>query len=532
MPGQSLKEPAMTVPDADAAGRVDDLFSTAPGPTPGAAVGVVRDGEVVLAKAYGSADLEHDIAITPRSRFYMASVSKQFTAMAALIAAEEQGIDLEAPVREIIPELPPCAAEASLYHLLTHTSGLRDYFTLGALAGLSPETPYTEHRVLRMLARQERLNFAPGEAILYSNSGYVLASILVERATGQNLDAFARQRIFAPLGMDATRFQHDHTAIVPDKVFGYERRGETWGAGNSLLDVVGDGGMYSSVQDMLLWLQNLQAPRVGAAQLKRMRAPARMNGGREYKGYGMGFFLAEHRGRATVEHSGGLMGYRTQLLWIPSERLGVVMLSNSTETNPPELTRRIADIYLEPAASEPPSTAPTTAPTPEELEAISGLYRWAAGGYFEIAARDAGLVMVPANAPLVPTGPGAFRIGEATFAFDADGSGRGTPPEGGPPAPFTRCDPKPLSRKALIAYLGRYASTELQTTHTIVRAGEGLALEIGDDPAQLLRPAQTDEMLLGAFGVCLVFERGANGRIAGFHIDDVRAKSMAFKRVR
>src|SRR5580698_5657306 len=226
MPSQSFGEPAMTVPDADAAGRVDDLFSAAPGPTPGAAVGVVRDGEVVLAEAYGSADLEHDIAITPRSRFYMASVSKQFTAMAALMAAEEQGIDLEAPVRDIIPELPPCAAEVSLYHLLTHTSGLRDYFTLGALAGLSPETPYTEHRVLKMLARQERLNFAPGEAILYSNSGYVLASILVERVSGQNLDAFARQRIFAPLGMDATRCQHDHTAIVPDKVFGYEWRGE------------------------------------------------------------------------------------------------------------------------------------------------------------------------------------------------------------------------------------------------------------------------------------------------------------------
>jgi len=522
----------MTVPDADAAARVDDLFSAATAQTPGAAVGVVRDGEMVLARGYGSADLDHDIAITPRSRFYMASISKQFTAMAALMAAEELGIDLDAPVRTVIPELPACAAEVSLYHLLTHTSGLRDYFTLGALAGLSPETPYTEHRVLKMLARQERLNFAPGESALYSNSGYVLASILVHRATGQTLDAFARQRIFAPLGMDATRCQHDHTAIVPDKVISYERRGETWRAGSSLLDVVGDGGMYSSVQDMLLWLQNLQAPRVGAAQLKRMRAPARLNGGRNYRGYGMGLGLAAHRGHATVEHSGGLMGYRTHLLWIPSERLGVVMLSNSADTNPPELTRRIADIFLRSAAGETPSPAPATAPTPEELTATAGLYRWDAGGYFEIAARDGVLLMVPANAPLVPTGPGAFRIGEATFAFEADGSGRGTPPEGGAPAPFARCDPKPLSRKAMAAYLGRYASAELQATHRIVRAGEGLALEIADDPAQPLRPAQAEEMLLGAFGVCLVFERGPNGRIAGFHIDDTRAKHMTFRRVR
>jgi CubicO group peptidase (beta-lactamase class C family) len=519
----------MTVLNTDAVARVDDLFSAVTAQTPGAAIGVVRDGEVVLAKGYGSADLDHGIAITPHSRFYIASVSKQFTAMAALMAAEEQGIDLDAPVRAIIPELPACAAEVSLYHLLTHTSGLRDYFTLGALAGLPPETPYTEHRVLKMLARQERLNFAPGEAILYSNSGYVAASILVHRATGQNLDAFARQRIFAPLGMDATRCQHDHTAIVPDKVVSYERRGETLRAGSSLLDVVGDGGMYSSVQDMLLWLRNLQAPRVGAAQLERMRAPARMNGGRDYKLYGMGLVLAEHRGHATVEHSGGLMGYRTQLMWIPSERLGVVMLSNSGETNPTELGRRIADVFLEWAAGKSASAAPA-APTPEELKAIPGLYRWAAGGYFEIVARDGGLVMVLANAPLVPTGPGAFRIGEATFAFAADGSGLGTPPEGGAPVAFTRCDPKPLSAKAMAAYLGRYISDELQTTHRIVRDKDGLALEIADDPAQPLRQAGGDEMLLGAFGVCLVFQRGANGRIAGFHIDDVRAKQMAFNR--
>jgi hypothetical protein len=140
--------------------------------------------------------------------------------------------------------------------------------------------------------------------------------------------------------------------------------------------------------------------------------------------------------------------------------------------------------------------------------------------------------MVPANAPLVRSGPGAFRIGEATFAFAADGAGEGTPPEGAPPAAFRRCDAKPLSSAAMAACLGRYASTELQTTHTIVRAGEGLALEIGDEPAQPLRPADADEMLLGAFGICLVFQRGANGRIDGFYIDDARAKQMAFRRVR
>jgi len=169
--------------------------------------------------------------------------------------------------------------------------------------------------------------------------------------------------------------------------------------------------------------------------------------------------------------------------------------------------------------------------TPEELKARAGRYRWASGDYSDIVARDGGLVLATMNLPLVPTGPDAFRAGEATFAFDADGSGRFIPPDA-PPAAFARCDPAALSAKAAGAYLGRYASAELQTIHTIVRAGEGLALEMGDDPAQPMRLAGADEMLVGAFSVRLVFERGANGRITGFSIDDTRAKQMQFRRIR
>jgi CubicO group peptidase (beta-lactamase class C family) len=293
------------------AAQVDRLFAEATAQTPGAAVGVVQDGVVVLAKGYGSADLEHGIGLGPGSRFYMASVSKQFTAMAALMLARETGMDLAAPVRETVPELPACAKDISLYHLLTHTSGLRDYFTLGALAGRSQETVYTEPLVLALLARQQGLNFRPGSAMLYSNSGYVLASIIIERVSGQRLDAFARQRIFAPLGMDASLFQHDHAALVVGKAFGYERRGDGWFASNSPLDVVGDGGMYSCVDDMLRWLQNLQAPRVGASELEQMQQPARLNGGGVFKSYGLGLALAEFHGLAAVGHSGGLRGYRT-----------------------------------------------------------------------------------------------------------------------------------------------------------------------------------------------------------------------------
>ncbi len=519
-----------TVSDEHAA-RIDALFGALTPEGPGYAVGVVQRGETVFTGAWGAADLEHGVPITPASRFYLGSISKQFVAMAALMLAAEQGVDLAQPIGDTFPELSPPTAEATLYQLLTHTSGIRDFYALGGLAGHDAETVYTEHLALKMLARQQCLNFPAGSDWLYSNSGYLLLALFVHRVSGQRLDEFARTRIFAPLGMDGARFQHDHAALVPNKAHGYQRRAGAWRTFDSMVDVVGGGGMYASVDDMLAWLRNLDAPQVGAVELAAMRRPAILASSAEVALYGMGFQLGSLAGRPTVAHGGGLAGYRTQLIWIPDERLSVVVLGNSASATPGPLARKIASIVLgvEDAPSAPPPAYPAS---PAELEGRAGLYRLATGGYLELSMRNDALTV--AGLRLTPVGPGVFRVGPGadgvTIVFDGD-SGSWAAPDA-PPTSFERCDPQPLGPEDQRAYVGAYESPELRATYRIAERGEGLAVEMGERPPLTLRPTgRPDELLIGRTGLVAAFQRDPGGAVAGLTVDAIRAKGLAFRRL-
>ena len=348
---------------------------------PGCAVGVAHGDRPVVARAYGMADLEHGIPLTPQSVFYMASVSKQFTALSILLLESDGKLRLDDRVRTHVPELPDHAAAITIRQLLHHTSGLRDYLTLSALAGNSPDSVLTERGVLNMLARQTRLNFEPGAEHVYSNSGYVLLSIVVHRVAGRPLDEFARERIFTPLEMRNTRFQHDHAAPIPGRAIGYIRRGDMWRIGNSMLDVVGDGGMYSTVDDMLRWAAAFERPEF-ASLLARMQTPGTLADGRAIdNGYGMGLGQGTFRGLRTVSHGGALAGYRTMLLRVPAERLTVVTLCNNATANAAQLTQRVVELQspaglsAAPAAASPPAPPAPRAPVPRELgQALAGVF--------------------------------------------------------------------------------------------------------------------------------------------------------------
>jgi CubicO group peptidase (beta-lactamase class C family) len=366
---------------------IDTIFKDfASDQSPGCAIGAARGDVPIASKAYGLADLEHHIPLTPQSVFYMASVSKQFTALSILLLERDGKLQLEDRVRTYLPELPEYAAGITIRHLLHHTSGLRDYLTLSALAGNPPDHVITERGVLNALARQLRLNFEPGDEHLYSNSGYVLLSIIIHRVSGRPLDEFARERIFTPLGMRHTRFQHDHTAPIPGRAIGYVRRGETWRIANSLLDVVGDGGMYSTVDDMLRWAAAFERPEFSPL-LSRMQQPGTLkNGNAIANGYGMGLSQGTSRGVLTVSHSGALAGYRTNFVRVPGEKLTVVTLCNNARANVTRLTQMVAELYAPagmsaPAAVAPaappqaPSQAPTQTPVPREFgQALAGVY--------------------------------------------------------------------------------------------------------------------------------------------------------------
>jgi CubicO group peptidase (beta-lactamase class C family) len=299
-----------------------------------------------------------------------------------LLLEQDGRLRLDDPVRRYVPELPAHAAAITLRQLLNHTGGLRDYLMLASLAGRPSDFVITERAVLEALARQRQLNFAPGSEHLYSNSGYVLLSLVVQRVSGQRLDDFARARIFTPLGMGQTRFQHDHTALVPGRANGHAREGGAWHLANSLLDVVGDGGLYTSVEDLLRWGAAFDHPAY-APLLRRMGTPDSLADGRPIaNGYGMGLSRSTHRGVTVVAHGGALAGYRTHFLHLPGEGLAVAVLCNTATANPSRLAtqvmERLTTQALAPQAPPAAATLAVAAPVPPVpaawARAVAGTY--------------------------------------------------------------------------------------------------------------------------------------------------------------
>ncbi|MGH9381900.1 MAG: serine hydrolase domain-containing protein, partial [Thermoanaerobaculia bacterium] len=230
--------------------------------SPGCALGVVRDGELVYARGYGMANLEHGVPITPGTVFDIGSTSKQFAATATVLLAEEGRLSLDDEVRKWIPELRDYGAPLTIRHLLHHTSGLRDYLTLMSLVGTSFDGLTTDDDALDIIARQRELNFPPGSEHLYSNSGYFLLSQIIERASGQSLREYAGTRIFEPLGMDDTHFHDDHTHVVPRRATAYAPLSEdgAFRIDMSLFEQTGDGAVYTTIDDLVRWDGNFYHP--------------------------------------------------------------------------------------------------------------------------------------------------------------------------------------------------------------------------------------------------------------------------------
>jgi CubicO group peptidase (beta-lactamase class C family) len=519
--------------------RVDRLFEEFQGKSPGCAAGVVRDGKVLFTKAYGLADLERETPLSSDTPFYMASLSKQFTAMSVLLLAEDGKLQTTDSVRKTIPELPGYANQITLYHLLTHTSGVRDYLTLGSLSGNSPDFVYTDRGFLRAVFRQSALNFVPGSEYLYSNSGYVLLSLVVKQVAGKNLNAFAQDRVFGPLGMKSTRFQHDHSALIPGKALGYERRQDGWHLSNSMFDVVGDGGLYSSVQDMLRWAKNFDSPTIGAKALAIMQTRGRLQTGGEID-YGMGLAPGEYRGLPIVDHSGGLAGYRTEFLRFPAQKLSVVCLCNSGTANPSRLARQIAEVYLgdeiKPAAAFAPKTVSGIAVTADDLSAMAGLYRNDDEGYVEVLSRDGKLRMNSGPPELIPLDRRRFTAAEAPDGFEIE-FGAGTVSDSfevrlprQPSSRYVRVKQLMLSETERSVYTGDFESTELQAVYRIVADSDGLRLEFGDRPTIPLTSGGADRLRAAGPGLELAFVRDAAGNVSGFRLSAGRVRGIIFSR--
>jgi len=425
---------------------VDRIFGElATDQTPGCAVAVGRDGRTVLARAYGMADLERGVRNTPTTIFEAGSVSKQFTAGAAILLAVQGRLSLDDDVRRYIPELPDYGAPITIRHLIHHTSGLRDWGEVSSIAGW-PRTrrAYTNAHALDIIVRQRALNHEPGADYSYTNSGYNLLTAVVERVSGESLAEFTRRNFFEPLGMKNTSWRDDFTRIVPGRAMAYR----TVRNGYSILmpfeDVHGHAGLLTTVEDLLLWTENLETGKVGGREwAEEMHRVGRLNDGREIE-YAGGIQIGRYRGLREVHHSGLTAGYRSYLTRFPEARLSVAVLCNANGTNPRQLARQTADLFLAdlPSVASAPRRAaqpqaqerrqqPAYRPTAAELAGYVGEYH-SDEAEVSYTVEVAGDVVRIRRRPgvtyrLTPTGKDEFRSSNGwTIRFRRDDAGRVT----------------------------------------------------------------------------------------------------------
>jgi CubicO group peptidase (beta-lactamase class C family) len=331
--------------------RVDQVFSEWDKPdSPGCAVGVFRNGKVAYERGYGMASLEHSVPITADTVFYIASVSKEFTAAAVVLLAEEGKISLDDDIRKYVPEIPAYERPITLRHLIHHTSGLKDYLVLWHESGRSHMDSIPEGEAIALIARQDGLEFTPGSQFKYSNTGYFLLSVIVKRASGMPLSAYAEKNIFKPLGMTNTHFRDDRTRIVPHRASAYFRPEGSAEKGLSVylssFDLVGDGGLLTTVRDFYLWDQNFQhniLGKRGKAFIDQLLTTEPLSDGTP-NNYAFGLMLRDYKGAKTVGHGGAFLAFRADYVHVPVLNVSVVALCNQNEIAAGELTRKVMDI--------------------------------------------------------------------------------------------------------------------------------------------------------------------------------------------
>lgn len=512
--------------------RVDAIFAAFDKrDTPGCAVSVSEGDRTTFAKGYGYASLEHDLPITPTTAFYAASVSKQFTAFAVALLSTQGKLSLDDDIRKYIPEVPDFGKTVTIRHLIHHTSGLRDYFGLLGMTDWPGDGPLSEAKFLDLVSRQRSLNFEPGARHLYSNTGYVLLSILVKRASGKSLREFADERMFKPLGMTSTRFRDDHTMLVKHRALAYAPRQEEWVISMPGFDVVGDGGLFTTVEDLAKWARSFE----GNALTPLVHTRGRLANGDSIP-YAFGLTLGEFRGLATVEHGGAYGGYRTNILRFPVQRVAIALLCNAATVNTSGLSRQVAEVVLGDRLAAVPvrpqlagiASEPVITLSREKLEKFAGAY-WDASN--EVLARfemrGDNLVQVSGQVPLQPVAENRFRPATAptvslTFTPASDGGMQLT--IGNQSA--RRMSPPRTDASTLASYSGDYHSDELDVTWTIAKTASGLVVRrraLVDLP---ITPVFIDAFQSPA-GV-MRFVHDASGRVTGFVVGAGRVTGFKF----
>lgn len=521
--------------------------------TPGVAVQAWRNGETLFSDAYGMANLAYGIPFETDTRTNIGSTSKQFTAFAVMLLAGRGELSLDDTIRVHLPELPAFADEINIRHLLTHTSGLREFLNLLVMTGrrLDHGDYVDREEIIDIVRRQPSLQNAPGAEWNYNNTAFALAAEIVARVSGQPFHEFMADNVFQPLGMSHTMVRPSPEAIVPDYTQGYLPGDRGYREVRDLGGAVGAGGIYASVEDLQRWVENYSDPEVGDGDMvEEMITPYVLTDG-DTTDYGLGLFIDEQRGLRRVHHGGADIAHRSMLVYYPEIDGGITVQSNLA-TFDSNVAFRLAEAFFGDAMEpEEPEVADDDAPfdpeayDPEDFDVYVGRYELdVAPGVFLRFFRESDTLFTQVTGQqrveIVPRSDSTFALtavpATVTFHRDEQGEVDGlTLDQGGQQQHAGRVEGESPemwepTAEQLDDFTGRYFSEEIETFYQVVVDEESLLLRHRRLDDIELSPGEEDTFSGG--GLTLDFERDRSGRIIAFYLSNVRTRDVRFQRMR
>lgn len=521
----------VTTAEDSSLAKIDSAFPhTGSADVPGCAVGVQVGDSAPARRAFGMADLEHAVPISVDTVFEAGSVSKQFTAAATLVLVSEGRLSLDDDIRKYLPELPDYGHPITIAELLGHTSGLRDWGDIEAIAGWPrTERVYDMTDVLHIAARQRALNFDPGTAWSYTNTGFNLLAIIIQRVSGSTFVDFTREHLFAPLGMTHTQWRDDFRRIVRDRAIAYHRVSD--GVYEQMMpfeNTYGHGALLTTIGDLLIWNRALTEGRLGAFVTSGLQTRTLLSDGQPTI-YARGLFLRSYRGMREIFHDGATAGYRAWLGRYPDQHLSIAILCNADDATTSGYAHALADRYLPKAKSE--HTSFTVMPP----ASLTGLYASERDGvplrlrfHDNRLQTDTGLTVL--------SGPGG------TFAFEhADGAIATTGealPDGrlrldseGDATFYVRTQTYAPTSADLARIAGRFHNEEVPVTYQITAVAGGLNVIAEGRPGKslLFTPAYSKAFISGDMMLRPMY--GSDGSVTGIRISDDRVWNLPFNRV-
>lgn len=538
--------PAMAAPDAQGA-AIDRLMRQAVrSDGPGAALVVVKDGATVFQGAYGLASVEHNVAISADTVFHIASCSKQFVAMAIALLIADQRLRLDDDVRTFVPELPEYGAKIEVQNLLHHTSGIRDQWGVMAVAGWGDGDIVTQDQTVRVICRQKDLNFRPGTAFDYSNSGYTLLAAIVERITGQTLRAFTQARMLGPLGMARSFWHDDVQEVIPNRAMSYTVENGRVRFLPCNLAALGATGMNTTVADLARWDAAFRGGSIFSAEVLAMATTPRPLDGGGANNYCFGLISGSYRDLPTIAHAGADAGFRSHIVRFPTASFSVILLCNNNTIDFAGLPFAIADLMLadqfkqpaphRPSAADAPADAPD--PTPAEAQRFIGNYAGPDGRVVSVIWLDGKLTFTGdiATFAMRPMGEGRFRGAEVplTLAFTGTGdAARMTELRiryADNDIRATRLPDIAYTADELNEMAGSYRSPEVDTVLHFAPASGTLALS-GLKLNLAAMPVIGRDQFVGPDGMRLQFIRDGAGKTTGLHVSMPHVVNMPLYRM-